>query len=86
MFLPVRSTFIKAIENNHFTTFSSLTKALIKRHLSDSVYTSKGHQNQERQSIQSTKPSLYQDTLISVKAKLRQLKHGLPAKNPSKKC
>ena len=61
-----------------------MTKALVKRHLSDTVYTSKGHQNQERQSIQSAKPSRYEDTSIAVKAKLRQLKQSLPAKNSFK--
>ena len=79
MFSPVRSTFLKAIENNHFSTFPGLTTALIRRNLSDSVDTAKGHQNQERQGIQSTKPSKYTDTLKIIRAKFRLLKQTLPA-------
>ena len=46
MFSPVRSTLLKAIENNQLTTFPGLTKGLITKHLQNSVFTSKGHQNQ----------------------------------------
>ena len=78
MFSPVRSTFLTAIENNHFSTFPGLTMALIRCHLSDSVDTSKGHQNQERQGIQSTKPTKYEDTLKAIRAKFRLLKQTMP--------
>ena len=78
MFSPVRSTFLTAIENNHFSTFPGLTTALILRHLSDSVDTSRGHQNQECQGIQSTKPTKYEDTLKAIRAKFRLLKQTMP--------
>ena len=54
-FSPVISTFIKAINNNHFTTWPELTTKLIQRHLPNKIRTAKGHINQERKKLQSTK-------------------------------
>ena len=54
-FSPVVSTFIKAINNNHFTTWPGLTAAIISKYLPASLATAKAHINQERQKLQSTK-------------------------------
>ena len=63
LFSPVKATLLKAINNNHFVGWPGLTKKLISRHLLDTVATAKGHQNQERQQLQTTKPSNYDNTL-----------------------
>ena len=52
---PVPSTWIKAISNHHFTTWPGLTTSLVRKHLKPSVATAKGHLNQERKNLQSTK-------------------------------
>ena len=54
-FSPVRSTWIKAIQNNNFATWPGLTDVLVKRHLPDSTATVQGHIHKERQNLQSTK-------------------------------
>ena len=74
-FSPVRSTFIKAIENNHFHSWPGLTPALIKKHLPDSIATASGHLTQENQHLQSTtKPSrTYANKIDELKRKLEQL-------------
>lgn len=55
-FSPATSTLIKAIENNHFTTWPGLTTNNVKKHLTKSIATTKGHLDQERKNKQSTKP------------------------------
>ena len=52
---PVPSTWIKAINNNHFTTWPGLTTTLVKKYLQPSIATAKGHLNQEQKNLQSTK-------------------------------
>ena len=71
-FSPVLSTFIKAIDNGHFVSWPGLTSKLVKRHLKPSIATSKGHINQERQKLQSTKQSNlnYQDYIEKIKANI----------------
>ena len=54
-FSPTISTFIKAIKNNHFTTWSGLDEHLITKHLPTSEAMLKGHLTDERHSLQSTK-------------------------------
>ena len=54
-FSPVPSTFIKAISNNHLTSWPGLTATLINKHLQQSMATAQGHLNQERQHLQSTR-------------------------------
>ena len=75
-FAPVASTWIKAIKNGHFTSWPGLTPELVTKHLPTSVYTAKGHLNQEKQFLQSTKqqPKDYATTLKHIKYKLEQLK------------
>ena len=55
-FSPVKSTFLRAIKNNHFTTWPGLTEDIINKSLEPSLASAQGHLNQERQNLQSTKP------------------------------
>jgi hypothetical protein len=54
-FSPVESTFIQAIEKGHFTTWPGLTAEAVRKHLPKSMATAKGHLDQQRKNIQSTK-------------------------------
>jgi hypothetical protein len=53
---PVPSTWIRAIEQGHFATWPGLSANLVRKHLPKSIATVKGHLNQQRQNIRSTKP------------------------------
>jgi hypothetical protein len=48
-FSPVKSTWIAAIKNGHFTSWPGLTEHAVEKHLSKSTSTTKGHLNQQRQ-------------------------------------
>jgi hypothetical protein len=48
-FSPIKSTWIKAIKNGHFTSWPGLTEHAVEKHLSKSPSTTKGHLNQQRQ-------------------------------------
>ena len=52
---PVPSTLIRAIRRGHLTTFPGLTTNLISKHLSKSVATVLGHQDQEAKNLRSTR-------------------------------
>ena len=54
-FSPVPSTFIRAIHRGHFSSWPGLTTNLIKKHLSKSIATSKGHLRMQFQNLHSTK-------------------------------
>jgi hypothetical protein len=54
-FSPVKSTWITAIKNGHFTSWPGLTEHAVEKHLSKSTSTTKGHLNQQRQHAISTK-------------------------------
>ena len=54
-FSPVPSTWIDAIHAGHFTTWPGLTADLVRKHLPKSPATIKGHLNQQRKNIRSTK-------------------------------
>ena len=56
-FSPAKDTLIKAIKKHHFKSWPGLTVKLVRKSLPDSVATAKGHLNQERQGLQSTKTS-----------------------------
>jgi hypothetical protein len=47
-FIPVKSTWITAIKNGHFTSWPGLTEHAVEKHLSKSTSTTKGHLNQQR--------------------------------------
>jgi hypothetical protein len=54
-FSPVKSTWITAIKNEHFTSWPGLTEHAVEKHLSKSISTTKGHLNQQRQNSRTTK-------------------------------
>ena len=56
-FAPVKSTFTKAVKNNHFVSWPGLDPALISKHLEVNESTIKGHMNRESSNLQSTKKS-----------------------------
>ena len=73
LFSPTKSTLLKAILNNNLITFPGLDNIkFVKKHLENTLDTFAGHQQQERQNIQSTKSNTSftrqerqeQDTLI----------------------
>ena len=45
---PVKTTWMKAIKNNHYHTWPGLTTQLVHRHLAPSVITSKGYIHHEK--------------------------------------
>jgi hypothetical protein len=44
---PVKSTWITAIKNGHFTSWLGLTEQAVEKHLSKSTSTTKSHLNQQ---------------------------------------
>ena len=56
-FSPCVRTFLTAITKGNFITWPGLTPTLIKKHLPPSMFTAKGHMNQENKNLQSTKKS-----------------------------
>jgi hypothetical protein len=73
---PVKSTWITAIKNGHFTLWPGLTEHAVEKYLSKSASTTKGHLNQQRQHTRSTKvkeskvimtePDLYQGIKLNT--------------------
>lgn len=55
-FSPAKSSFVKAINNNHTTTWPGLKASFVNKYLAASLLSQRGHLNQERQNLQSTKP------------------------------
>ena len=56
-FGPTKSSWLKAISNNHFLSWPGLTSALVRKSLPLVDATECGHINQERRNLQSTKQS-----------------------------
>jgi hypothetical protein len=54
-FSPVKSTWITAIKNGHFTSWPVLTEHAVEKNLSKSTSTTKGHLNQQQQNSRTTK-------------------------------
>jgi hypothetical protein len=54
-FSPVTYTWLKSIQNGHFATWPSVTVENVRKYLGKSDATTKGHLNQIRQNIRSTK-------------------------------
>jgi hypothetical protein len=59
---PVPLTWQTAIGNGNFITWSNINSLLIKKHLPKSTDSAKGHMDQERNNLQSTKTQLAIDT------------------------
>jgi hypothetical protein len=53
---PSTTTWLRAIANNHFTTWPGLTARAVKRYLPPSMATAKGHMDKHRKNHRSTKP------------------------------
>mmetsp|Transcript_13974 Transcript_13974/g.21310 ORF Transcript_13974/g.21310 Transcript_13974/m.21310 type:complete len:173 (-) Transcript_13974:96-614(-) len=67
---PVPATWIKAIENNQYTTWPGLTAQLVRKYLpKNPIATIKGHQKYQRQGVRSTKPTTPQEKDINPPAK-----------------
>jgi hypothetical protein len=62
-FSTVKSTWITAIKNGHFTSWPVLTEHYVEKHVSKYTSTTKGHLNQQRQNARTTK---FKDTKVIV--------------------
>ncbi|ACI65279.1 predicted protein [Phaeodactylum tricornutum CCAP 1055/1] len=58
LFSPQLSTWCKAIDKGRLTTFPDITSAQVKRHPPQSVPMVKGHLDQQRSNLRSTKPKV----------------------------
>ena len=58
---PVKSTWIKAIKAGNFMGWPMLTETNIKKYYPETSETSKGHLNQTRKNVRSTKTSTAND-------------------------
>ena len=65
-FAPVRSTFHKAIKNNHFITWPGLDAQLITKHLPIVESTVQGHMKREYSNLQSTKETTADEKNITT--------------------
>ena len=54
-FSPTKTTWLRAIRKNHFTTWPNLTVKNVHKHLPHNINTILGHLDQQRQNICSTK-------------------------------
>jgi hypothetical protein len=54
-FSPIKSTWITAIKNGHFTSWPGLKEHAVEKKLSKSTSTTKVHLNQQRQNARTTK-------------------------------
>ena len=83
-FAPVQSTWIRAIENNHFSTWPGLSVELIKKHLPKSVATVQGHVKRERQGLQTTtsRTTKYEQKMQELKLKLEALQSKRKGNEP----
>ena len=82
-FNPVKSTLLHAIKNNHFTTWPGMDEKFIRKYLTPSILSAKGHLNQERQGLQSTKRllNIFTSTNSDIKEKIAKLKVQFPTIN-----
>ena len=55
-FSPTKATFLQAVRNGNFITWPGLSSKTVEKFYKPTVFTAKGHMNQERQNLQSTKP------------------------------
>mgnify|MGYP003333570057 CR=1 FL=1 len=60
-FSPPLSTLLKAINNNHFIEWLGIDDTSVKRLLSETMATAKGHLDQEQQHLQTTKHTTHDD-------------------------
>ena len=55
LFSPTKSTFLKALANNHFVGWPALSAQAVRQHLTLQTATLMGHMDQQRKNIRSTK-------------------------------
>eukprot|EP00804_Cyclotella_cryptica_P002334 CCRYP_004053-RC/>CCRYP_004053-RC protein AED:0.43 eAED:0.24 QI:0/-1/0/1/-1/0/1/0/513 len=60
---PVKSTWLKAIKAGNFVGWPLLTEANVKKYYPESTETPKGHLNQTRKNVHSTKAKPFEETL-----------------------
>ena len=65
-FSPVISTWITAIEQGNFCTWSGLTATAVKKYMDKSMATSKGHMQQQRKNLRTTQRKVEADKDIGV--------------------
>ena len=75
---PVKDTWTKAIQKNHFTSWPGLSVPFLNRNLPKSIISAKGHQRQEYSNLQSTN---YKERLSKIKLKMQELKQQSSDKN-----
>ena len=71
LFNPTKATLIKAIANNHFTTWPELTQRLIRKHLPKRTETAQGHLDQEAKNIRSTKKKQTDTQCLSTQSQVQ---------------
>ena len=54
-FSPSKSTFLKAVKHGNFLTWPGLTPSNVEKYYENNIFVAKGHLNQERKNLQSTK-------------------------------
>ena len=59
---PTKATWLKAIANNHYTSWPGLTLTAVRKHFPESVETVKGHMKKQKAGIRSTKKQLIMPT------------------------
>ena len=69
---PSESTFIQSIKNGNFLSWPGLTASLIKKQLPKCIATEKGHLNQERKGLQSTKPAIRINPIVKIESESYQ--------------
>jgi hypothetical protein len=62
---PVKSTWLKAIKAGNFSGWPLLTETNVKKYYPESTETPKGHLNQTRKNVRSTKAKPFEETLSS---------------------
>ena len=78
LFSPVKSTLLTAIKKQFLSSFPGLTSNLVKKHLPTLPATVMGHQNQQKQGLQSTSSPNYESQLKSIRQKIKKLKNKYP--------
>ena len=73
LFSPTKTTLLKAVRNNHLIGWPGLTITNITKYLDETPATAKGHLDQHKQNLQSTKlqPSTDEHNLLPTTEKIR---------------
>ena len=76
-FIPVKSVFVAAINNVHFTSLPGMSVSLISKHLTQSPFVVKGRLDQEQKNLRSTQS--HQDLRDDIHPKQEQHSHNILA-------